>query len=282
MIRTLQQWQQKPPLGVPINRGHQDAKDWFAWWLLNEHGGNKTYDSTGNMGAGTLTGLTIPGCWNGEAVNFDGTSGYILVPFSPLFNGLTQITMHARVMQTTAGTTYAIFSRPNDDLSFALWHYSTNMEVMIKTATGTLRMVTAYTLPLNMPTDVTGVYDGQNVHLYIDGVWMNSGAKIGTISTNGTQPLYIGHDPDFGATFKGQIFHAGIAPVALSPSRIMGLHARPYAMFDQQRVWAVGAGAVLNLTPGVINIIAGVAAAGVTVAIPPAVIDVRAETGDVW
>ena len=72
-----QKWQNtKPPKGVLLNRGHPLAKGLVGFWLMNEGGGNKVFDLSGNNNSGKfLAGLYSPS-WSsgrfGPALSFDG------------------------------------------------------------------------------------------------------------------------------------------------------------------------------------------------------------------
>ena len=76
---------QKPMLGTPLNPFHWASHDLAAFWLMNEAGGDKIYDLSGNGNTGTLTGMSFPGTatsgWGagkfGSALNFDSSNDYV-------------------------------------------------------------------------------------------------------------------------------------------------------------------------------------------------------------
>ena len=74
-------WTFKPPLGAKVNFSHPLAKGLVGLWLMNEGGGNKVYDLSGNENHGTLTNMDPATDWvggkDGPAIDFDGSDDYV-------------------------------------------------------------------------------------------------------------------------------------------------------------------------------------------------------------
>jgi len=68
----------KPPLGAQINPAHPLSKGLISGHIMNESGGNKAYDISGNNNHFTFNGgATWAAGKFGPAVKFDGSTGYL-------------------------------------------------------------------------------------------------------------------------------------------------------------------------------------------------------------
>ncbi len=64
-----------------------------GWWRLDENSGTTAYDSSGHGNDGTLRGGTQWQPGNGQvsgALEFNGSSGYVEIPFSESLRGINQ------------------------------------------------------------------------------------------------------------------------------------------------------------------------------------------------
>lgn len=73
--------QQKPMLGLQVNRAHTLSKGLVGCWLFNEGSGGQVFDLSGNNYTGTLVNDTrwVPGKF-GSTLDFDGGGDYVSLP----------------------------------------------------------------------------------------------------------------------------------------------------------------------------------------------------------
>jgi hypothetical protein len=113
----------------------------------------------------------------------------------------TTFSMGAGIPEFGDGKFYAHLERASDDVDFStgslfhatgVWHY------------------------------VTGVYDGSNLRIYVDGV-QESSTNIGSVvAYTGTDPLWIGKDPN--RWFNGMVDEVRIYNRALSAGEVQRLY----------------------------------------------------------
>ena len=96
----------------PVNRLHDLNRGLFAWFMCvpGATGGSKLVDLN-RVFPGTLTAMDVTTCWRGTKMpgafgelDFDGVDDYVEAGGSILFDGLTQLTMWARLRFRSRGS----------------------------------------------------------------------------------------------------------------------------------------------------------------------------------
>jgi type II secretory pathway pseudopilin PulG len=193
---------------------------------MNETSGG-VVDSSGTGNNGAVSGGVIynqTGKFN-NALQFNGTNGYISVPNSPTLNPTSAITVSAWVkwnITPTSGNGWATIVNKNSDSQYRLQHNSNNTRFEFAIVTsgvgGVGRYITSTTVPqIGRWYYLVGTYDGTTVRLYVNGVQESTVGLTGTINTS-TAPLYISNHP--GRFFNGLIDEVSIYNRALSASEI--------------------------------------------------------------
>jgi hypothetical protein len=235
-----------------------------GYWRLRESTGQTAADSSPNGNDGTYNGgitlgRRLPGFLVGDtAALFDGATGIIRIPNSPLLNPAS-ITMEAKVRwdgptgvqqrivekESYAGTTqYGLSVQPTGQVF---------VELRCPTPANAFNMVTATSrdpVALGTETHLVATYDGQEVQIYVDGGPVPQqptappiAAPIDTSKAGQTGvqlELAIGDrmafysDPaNFQAggtrTFKGWIDELALYPTALSAERVQAHYQSQFA-----------------------------------------------------
>jgi hypothetical protein len=214
-----------------------------AYWRLGEASGSTATDSAGGhdgVYTGTLTygvGGALPGDPD-TAILFDGSSGYVAVPFSATLNPQGPFTAEAWVRPNTipdsGGTPCPISSaqfngnrsgwqiRERDTgWQFVLYtHNSSSVanDGLANTAHGGVPSTNSW-------THLAGVYDGANTYLYVNGVAYSSSASgyVGNYDdgVNPAGPFTIGARSSLNNNFAGRVDEAAFYSRALSPAEVM-------------------------------------------------------------
>jgi len=170
----------------------------------------------GNMhNAVWVDGLT------GEAIAFNGTNSYVLVPNSAAFNPTTQVSMEAWVYAGEQKTAKIIEKGDWDGQGIGQDKWQ-GWQADIVTVGGQKYSVDwGQGRPaLNTWYHVAYTYDGSNLRLYVNGVAVNSLAVSGSLKVN-TRPVSIGADGSAQKFFNGTIDQARIYSSALTAEQIL-------------------------------------------------------------
>lgn len=220
---------QKPWLGMQLNRKHPLAKGLVGCWIFNEKTGSTVFDLSNNNNNGTINGAD----WVADGLDFIAANNdYILTGNveTDYTNGITVITEintdnldgnHDMVSHRGGVTNGNYLLRTNGSLlTFgyydSAWFYSAS----------------AIPLSINEDVSLACVYDGTNTVMYNNSVpELNSFAHT-MYSLN--QPIVIGiHGGLSVQEYDGLIKHVYIYNRTLSASEIAWLNREPYAMFQQ-------------------------------------------------
>ena len=80
--------------GLILDRAHPLARGLVGWWPMNEKGGERISDVSGNGNHGKLTsGAKMWGSDLGGGIYLDGTDDYALIPHSPSLAIVGDITL---------------------------------------------------------------------------------------------------------------------------------------------------------------------------------------------
>jgi hypothetical protein len=213
-----------------------------AFWRLDEKSGSTATDIVGGNN-GNYNGTFVYGVSGAlahdadTAIEFDGSSGYVAVPYSAGLNPQGPFTVEAWVMPyavpNSAGTPCPISSaqfngnrsgwqiRERDTgWQFVLYNHSGSgvaNDGLANTAHGG-------TPPTNSWTHLAGVYDGENTFLYVNGV-ANSSSASGYVAdyddgVNAPGPFTIGARSSLNNNFAGRVDEAVFYNRALSAAEI--------------------------------------------------------------
>lgn len=188
-----------------------------GYWKADEGVGTMAYDSSGYNNDGTLYNHTA---WadgkSGTALDFDGVDDCVGVPDSPSLDVTNNITVEVWVNPRSYGKTpdeygqyhAGIVSKANAySLSF-IYSSATHTQIQFflnTTATQPVRAVKTdnISLALNQWHHIAGVYDGNNVTIYLDGSKNASRSYVdaATLVSN-DQALTIGWDNYLGTSAR--------------------------------------------------------------------------------
>ncbi len=198
----------------------------IAWWKLDDGSGNTATDSSGFGRNGKLIGDPnwIDGIAGG-ALSFDGDGDYVDMGKDPAFDIKKQITVSAWIKVNAFDKDWQNVISKGD----RSWRLQRNQgENTLEFACSGLVVPGSDWGPIygNIDVDdghwhhVAGVYDQQNIYLYIDGSLDASAPASGTIRVN-EEPVYIGENSQMQNRFwNGMIDDVRIYNYALSAEEI--------------------------------------------------------------
>jgi hypothetical protein len=230
MIHLLQ----KPLLGVPVNWSHPLARGLVGCWLMNEGGGNKIYNLSGNRNAGTFVGDTqwAPGKF-GSCLSFDGTGDYVTTNKDII--GTESFTISAWIyLKSSAATMGIVESAETGAPGFVAGLITGNLFLRVARRAVEWLATGATILPLNTWVFVACTYNGtagNTTVVYLNG--RTDGNNYDTdIFTSGN--LYIGIYRN--SYFNGYIDDVMIFNRALTAQEVAQLYREPFCMFDRPSI----------------------------------------------
>jgi len=189
---------------------------------------------------------TFESCVNGQYTGSDGTSlacaqgpqrytgafdgvGYVQVADAAAYDFTSAMTVGAWARPMTAlGGTFPILQKWNStSQAYRLYVSGSNYVFSIKTSANTYSVsapVPTQSGRTDLWTHVTGVYDGAQIAIYVNGVKAASAAATGTL-VNSASPVYIGRD-SANLRFVGRIDEAQLFGQALSDAQVSQLAGR--------------------------------------------------------
>ena len=218
-----------------------------AYWRLNEPVSPTLNNSLGtatNRGAlgpagnGTYyhsSTLQEPGVLTGDpCVKLDGLTQYIEVPYTPVLNtnGPFSVEFWANQTAVAAGAKSGVMSY-NGNTGFLFFSDNNDFHWGFRVFYGTGRTYVKDTGPDNQPNTwyhVVGVFDGNLVHIYVNGVENAPPQAIGGSGyvPNTNAPLRIGAGSPAGAPslfFPGWMDEVAMYPYALSSTQVSAHYA---------------------------------------------------------
>jgi alpha-mannosidase len=195
-------------------------------YKFQEGTGTTTADGSGNGNTGMLaTGSTwTPAGKYGNAVAFDGSSGYIAVPDSSSLDAGNTGTIEAWVKVNSLNRWQSVIAKGNANNNavhnYALEISNANRFVCILGNGSAATMLTStVAVTQGQFTHVTCVWNGSNLELYINGV-LNASMAQNLIPSANASPLYIGQFGGSTDRLNGVIDEVRIYNQALSPSQV--------------------------------------------------------------
>jgi hypothetical protein len=201
-----------------------------GWW----RGEGNAIDAAGTNNGNLRGGVTFVSGRVGQAFNFDGSSGSVLVPDNPAFHLTNALTIEAWINpRSWGGTAREIVSRwfgAGNQLS-----YTTSIDVngkayLLVSSDGRTSSLgvdynlvyTTNTIPLNQWTHFATTYDGAALRIYLNGSLQNQVPWTNGIFP-GTPPLVIGECYSE-SLFSGLIDEPTLYSHALSESEIQTIY----------------------------------------------------------
>ena len=162
---------------------------------------------------------------------FDGINDYVRVPDAPALDLTDEVTLTAWVYVAgdMAGEPGIIQKDgPGSWGRYGMWLLDGRVDFCIYIDGASQSCILSDgTLTANAWNHVAGVYDGNEMRVYINGELDSSELLTGAISTS-IEPLYIGGDPTESAFTNGHIHEVQVWSHARSPAQIAaGVHTRP-------------------------------------------------------
>lgn len=195
----------------------------IGYWPLNEDTGEaQDHSFNGNNGSlygGVTQGVT--GLLGENSYSFDGTDDYVQIPDYSLFS-VSEVTISVWVKRDGSKSQEYIF----DGRGHEYWikeDDGTEKPRFGLRIGGSSYAVIAGTLPDNEWTHIVGVYNGQQVKLYIEGDEANSESVSGSIDKSSGNPQ-IGRYQGGGYNFQGDISEVRIYDRPLTKSEVQYLY----------------------------------------------------------
>ncbi|HVM47136.1 MAG TPA: LamG-like jellyroll fold domain-containing protein [Candidatus Acidoferrum sp.] len=200
-----------------------------AYWRLNEASGDTAYDYVGGHNGAYQGGVTLnqPGIsafdMTGAAL-FDGSSGYVQVPYASALNTPT-FTVECWVDQTGgSGNQQAPFANQNNGAGYDLFSYPAGPDQWAFQVSPGYDAFGTGGVALNHWTHLAGTFDGNNQILYVNGVPVATN-QIGGFTANSAAPLNIGAGNNDQASpafyWTGLINEVAVYSAVLTPNQIL-------------------------------------------------------------
>lgn len=181
----------------------------------------------------------------GAAVTFNGGNDAIDVPDQPAFHATNQLTLSAWVNPSNLAGLHTILNKWYYLDSYMLLVVDGRYEFRVAFPDGSLGTQVAISAPATAGvwTHVTGVFDGTQLKLYLNGTLAASLPHTGPLQDS-SRPLVIGNNPPWNA-FQGQIDELRLYDVALSDGQVHTLAnldatAQAVALVDHRLVSELG------------------------------------------
>ena len=204
-----------------------------GWWKLDETDGTVAADSSGNGNSGKLIGDAK---WQpsdgktGGAISLDGDGDYIEIANEPNFDITGQITISAWVKANQLDKEYQAIVTKGD----SAWRIQRNQDqdtlefacsgLQVQNGNQYGALYGTKTINDGKWHHITGVYDGEKMYIYMDGIVDVSQSASGAIATN-DYPVFIGENAqETGRCWCGLIDDVRVYNYALSEDEILSLY----------------------------------------------------------
>ena len=215
-----------------LNTDSPQAQGLVAWWPLGEAGRGINYANGNKLDAiPTASVVTAPHLFSGLGKSFPGTVDQNLEISAAEANAALDITQGITVstwcIRKGAATNAALFDKTDGGTTNTAYLLFMEAQAPIfrvviggaqKTATGTTSLV------VDVPTLVTGTYDGTTVRVYINGIQDGETTTSGDIdSSDGV--AFIGHLGSSAFPWEGSIWDFTIHNYAQPPGLVYHRYA---------------------------------------------------------
>jgi hypothetical protein len=187
-------------------------------------------DVSGNSNNGTVIGATLTtDRFNNvdSAYNFNGTDQYIQVLNNPTFNNLTNFSFSTWIYWQNSTWPYDYVFKKGNYNNYAPFQLSANADstcsFWVHSSSNNATATSTDKLQINTWYNVTGVYDGLDLKLYINSIEVATAPFSDTLLNN-NQDLFIGCDGGVQGFFKGKIDDVHFFKCALSQTEIDSLY----------------------------------------------------------
>jgi uncharacterized protein (TIGR02145 family) len=206
-----------------------------AYWKFDEGQGQTAYDESSNnndgiLGSTTGSDATDPiwqtedMCVTGKCLKFDGTNDYVAASDSSSLSPTSAVTVQTWIKSSTGASGIGVITKGpvTSDYDYMLYLSNSGMEVdfYMKNSVGTSD--TAGSVVFNWADGLwhhySAVFDGDWIHVYIDGILRGSNNTALTDIRNSTNPLLIGKG--WSNEFNGFLDDVQIYPYARSSDQI--------------------------------------------------------------
>ena len=192
---------------------------------LDEGTGNKAYDESTWLNNCTIYGSPA---WvagkSGSGLGFDGVNDAVYVSNSTSLDVANAFTIEMWVRRSNVSYSILDFLRRDSADTYALGTGSnaTNIRVRFKDTLGSHHLGTLVDVPTGVWNHVVGMYDGQYLRFYLNGVLAAQDYVGGYTVATGISDLIIGRDdPSAGRFFNGTLDEVAVYSIALSPADVL-------------------------------------------------------------
>ena len=223
--------------GLLLDRSHPLARGLVGWWPMNEGGGTRVLDISGNGNHGAFGNITQgatsgrTGGALGAAVRMDGSDDQITVPTSKSLAVLSDITLCAWINITSFASNGVMFDKgANYPNPYALVYY-TDKRLAFARGNGASQgyIESVSTIVGGRPEFVVASWSGGVNKIYIDGVLRDSSSGSNPTVADDGLPLYIGRRSLADVPFAGSMWNLRIYNRALDAREVAQLYADPMA-----------------------------------------------------
>lgn len=217
----------KPPLGIQLNVGHPLARGLVGLWIMNEGGGSRVFDLSGNSNTGVITDAV----WVGDGLDFAGGASTDVITLNKgvALHTTDVFSLVAIVTPSAIGTLLGILEGASGSVA---WVIDTDgRHMMAKDGVAWITPVGGSALQAGETYMLAATYDiGQTTEAfyYVNGA-LDSYSAVSADFSDSTSRI-----GDYnGANFDGLISHIAMYDRVLSASEILQLYLKPYAMFKR-------------------------------------------------
>jgi len=231
-------WTSKPPPGTPIDWSNPLTKGLMGCWPMNEAGGKKLTDITGNFPIATGDNFAL---WREYFYLGNSVSGFPRITSKHIGQRLTVITRVYAYISTSAWDIYfnQFQSAWNSAAGFSLAAYNNQLWFLVGTATTPYYKSVISSVNTNNAAwnDFAGMYDGNNVSCISNGV-LTQTAYSGAINES-VLDFRLGCAGDNSLPYaNGGYQYLYLYKYGMSPADVKKIHANPWQIFQPRIVYA--------------------------------------------
>ena len=227
----------KPPVGSIVTPDFVGYKNLVGYWLMNEGGGNKVFDLSGNANHGAFVGDThfVPGKF-GSCLSFDGDDDVNCGVIIPELIDKTALSASMWIYIPSGGNANQRF--------FRYRRGTTTNFITFEKLNATLRIgfqnlditsddVQEFNWFLNRYDQwnhLAFTWDGSTLTLYANSIELGTATVEGSFDDLGDE-----RDVELGDTLQGQIDNVTVWNCALTASEIAQLYVNPFRGIGERR-----------------------------------------------